>query len=79
MEKLLEKGEKHVIRFLSPENQKVKTVDVIRGESIIDSSLLDDKILIKANGTPTYHFANVVDDHLMKITHVIRGESGCLL
>ena len=74
VEKLLEKGEKHVIRFLSPENQMVKTVDVIRGESIIDSSLLDDKILIKANGTPTYHFANVVDDHLMKITHVIRGE-----
>ncbi len=74
VEKLLEKGEKHVIRFLSPENQKVKTVDIIRGESVIDSSLLDDKILIKANGTPTYHFANVVDDHLMKITHVIRGE-----
>ena len=74
VEKLLEKGEKHVIRFLSPENQKVKTIDVIRGESVIDSSLLDDKILIKANGTPTYHFANVVDDHLMKITHVIRGE-----
>ena len=74
VEKLLEKGEKHVIRFLSPENQKIKTVDLIRGESIIDSSLLDDKILIKANGTPTYHFANVVDDHLMKITHVIRGE-----
>jgi len=74
VEKLLEKGEKHVIRFLSPENQKIKTVDVIRGESVIDSSLLDDKILIKANGTPTYHFANVVDDHLMKITHVIRGE-----
>ena len=74
VEKLLEKGEKHVIRFLSPKNQKVKTVDLIRGESIIDSNLLDDKILIKANGTPTYHFANVVDDHLMKITHVIRGE-----
>ena len=74
VEKLLRKGEKHVIRFLSPENQRVKTVDVIRGESFIDSSLLDDKILMKANGTPTYHFANVVDDHLMKITHVIRGE-----
>ena len=74
VEKLLERGEKHVIRFLSPEKKKVKTVDVIRGESVIDSSLLDDKILIKANGTPTYHFANVVDDHLMKITHVIRGE-----
>ena len=74
VKKLLKKGEKHVIRFLSPEKQKVKTVDVIRGESVIDSSLLDDKILIKTNGTPTYHFANVVDDHLMKITHVIRGE-----
>ena len=74
VEKLLEKGEKHVIRFLSPVNHKVKTVDVIRGESVIDSSLLDDKILMKTNGTPTYHFANVVDDHLMKITHVIRGE-----
>ena len=74
VEKLLEKGEKHVIRFLSPESQKIKTVDLIRGESVIDSSLLDDKILIKANGAPTYHFANVVDDHLMKITHVIRGE-----
>ena len=74
VEELLEKGEKHVIRFLSPENQKIKTADVIRGESVIDSSLLDDKILMKANGTPTYHFANVVDDHLMKITHVIRGE-----
>ena len=74
VKKLLDKGEKYVIRFLSPENQRVKTIDVIRGESVIDSSLLDDKILIKANGTPTYHFANVVDDHLMKITHVIRGE-----
>ena len=74
VEKLLLKGEKHVIRFLSPENQRVKTLDVIRGESVIDSSLLDDKILMKADGTPTYHFANVVDDHLMKITHVIRGE-----
>ena len=74
VEKLLEKGEKHVIRFLSPENQKIKTVDVIRGESVIDSNLMDDKILMKADGTPTYHFANVVDDHLMKITHVIRGE-----
>ena len=74
VKKLIDKGEKYVIRFLSPEKQRVKTIDVIRGESVIDSSLLDDKILIKANGAPTYHFANVVDDHLMKITHVIRGE-----
>ena len=72
--KLLDNGEKHVIRFLSPKGKKIKTVDIIRGETIIDSSLLDDKILMKTDGTPTYHFANVVDDHLMKITHVIRGE-----
>ena len=72
--RLIEKGERHVVRFLSPKNKNVKTVDMIRGESNINSSLLDDKILMKADGTPTYHFANVVDDHSMKITHVIRGE-----
>ena len=71
---LLEKGEKHVVRFLTPKDKTVKTIDLIRGESNINSSLLDDKILMKADGTPTYHFANVVDDHLMEITHVIRGE-----
>jgi len=71
---LLEKGEKHVVRFLAPKDKTVKTIDVIRGGSNINSSLLDDKILMKADGTPTYHFANVVDDHLMEITHVIRGE-----
>ena len=71
---LLEKGEKHVVRFLAPKDNTVKTIDLIRGESNINSSLLDDKILMKADGTPTYHFANVVDDHLMEITHVIRGE-----
>ncbi len=74
VKKMLESGEKHVIRFFCPEGEKIKTVDMIKGESIIDSNLLDDKILVKADGTPTYHFANVVDDHLMKITHVIRGE-----
>ena len=71
---LLKKGKGYVVRFLVPKNKNVKTVDEIRGESNINSSLLDDKILMKADGTPTYHFANVVDDHLMKITHVIRGE-----
>ncbi len=71
---LLKKGKGHVVRFLVPKNKNIKTVDVIRGESNINSSLLDDKVLMKADGTPTYHFANVVDDHLMKITHVIRGE-----
>ena len=71
---LLKKGKGHVVRFLVPKNKNIKTIDVIRGKSNINSSLLDDKILMKADGTPTYHFANVVDDHLMKITHVIRGE-----
>ena len=71
---MLKKGEGYVVRFLVPKNKKISTVDVIRGESNINSSLLDDKVLMKADGTPTYHFANVVDDHLMKITHVIRGE-----
>ena len=74
VEDLLKKGKGHVVRFLVPKNKNIKTVDVIRGESNINSSLLDDKVLMKADGTPTYHFANVVDDHLMKITHVIRGE-----
>ena len=63
-----------MIRFLVPKNKTITTTDIIRGESSIDSKTLDDKILMKADGTPTYHFANVVDDHLMKITHVIRGE-----
>ena len=74
VKKKLENKEGYVIRFLSPENRTVKTVDLIRGVSSIDSSLLDDKILLKTDNSPTYHFANVVDDHLMKISHVIRGE-----
>lgn len=64
----------YVVRFKSPENQTIKTTDLIRGVVEVKSSLLDDKILYKSDGTPTYHLANVVDDHLMKISHVIRGE-----
>ena len=67
-------GDKYVVRFLSPENGEIKTLDLIRGKSTIDCKTLDDKVLLKADGTPTYHFANVVDDHTMGITHVIRGE-----
>jgi glutamyl-tRNA synthetase len=51
--------------------------DKIRGEVTFDSTELDDKILLKADGFPTYHLANVIDDHLMEITDVIRGENGC--
>jgi len=67
-------GEKYVIRFKSPENETLLLHDIIRGEIKIDTSVLDDKILFKSDGMPTYHLANIVDDHLMEISHVIRGE-----
>ena len=74
VEESLQNEEKFVVRFKTPKNKIIKTCDIIRGLSSIDSSLLDDKILMKADGMPTYHFANVVDDKEMEITHVIRGE-----
>ena len=74
VQKKIENKVKHVVRFRCPSKSEVKTHDIIRGKSSIDTSLLDDKILVKADGMPTYHFANVVDDYLMGITHVIRGE-----
>lgn len=67
-------GKPYVIRFKVPENEIVHLDDLIRGEIQIDSNTLDDKVLYKSDGMPTYHMANIVDDHLMKITHVIRGE-----
>ncbi|MCK0161220.1 glutamate--tRNA ligase [Allomuricauda sp. F6463D] len=70
----LNAGEPYVIRFKSPENEEIHLNDIIRGQISIDSSTLDDKVLFKSDGMPTYHLANIVDDHLMKITHVIRGE-----
>tara|TARA_B100000989_G_scaffold226075_1_gene173288 strand:+ start:1160 stop:2656 length:1497 start_codon:yes stop_codon:yes gene_type:complete len=71
---MINRGNAYVIRFLCPRNKSVITNDLIRGAGNIDSSLIDDKVLIKADGMPTYHFANVVDDYMMKISHVIRGE-----
>lgn len=71
--KLLEEHS-FVVRFKSPADQQVHLEDIIRGQIVIDSNLLDDKILFKSDGYPTYHLANVVDDHLMEISHVIRGE-----
>ncbi len=70
----IENGEKYVIRFKMPDNEDVKVYDIIRGKVVVSSSLLDDKVLFKSDGMPTYHLANIVDDHLMKISHVIRGE-----
>ncbi|WP_108808246.1 glutamate--tRNA ligase [Aquimarina spinulae] len=67
-------GESYVIRFKSPKDEILHLTDEIRGDISIDTNVLDDKILFKSDGMPTYHLANIVDDHLMKITHVIRGE-----
>ncbi len=70
----LNSGEPYVVRFLSPENRTLQLTDIIRGTIEIDSNTLDDKVLFKSDGMPTYHLANIVDDHLMEISHVIRGE-----
>lgn len=67
-------GEDYVIRFKSPKDQTLHLKDIIRGDIQIDTNILDDKVLFKSDGMPTYHLANIVDDHLMEITHVIRGE-----
>ena len=67
-------GENYVIRFKTPQDELLRMEDEIRGNIKIDTNTLDDKILFKGDGMPTYHLANIVDDHLMEITHVIRGE-----
>lgn len=72
--KRLENGDKYVVRFKTPTDIKLRLQDLIRGQIIIDTNTLDDKILFKSDGMPTYHLANVVDDYLMEISHVIRGE-----
>jgi glutamyl-tRNA synthetase len=67
-------GADYVIRFKTPVNEILELKDIIRGDIKFDSNLLDDKVLFKSDGMPTYHLANIVDDHLMETTHVIRGE-----
>jgi glutamyl-tRNA synthetase len=67
-------GEPYVIRFMIPENEVLVFRDLIRGEISVNTNTLDDKVLFKSDGMPTYHLANIVDDHLMEISHVIRGE-----
>ncbi len=71
---LLEAGANHVIRIKIPEKETVTFTDMIRGEVRFDTSTVDDKVLLKADGMPTYHLAVVVDDHLMQISHAFRGE-----
>jgi glutamyl-tRNA synthetase len=70
----LEKGEAYVIRYRMPVNEEIHCDDLIRGHIVVNSLTLDDKVLFKSDGMPTYHLAHVVDDHIMEITHVIRGE-----
>jgi glutamyl-tRNA synthetase len=67
-------GEPYVIRYRMPEDEEIHFSDLIRGDMVVNTSTLDDKVLFKSDGMPTYHLANIVDDHLMEITHVIRGE-----
>jgi len=74
VKELLAKGSPYTIRVKIPRKEEIRFHDIIRGWMVVHSSTLDDKVLIKSNGIPTYHMANVVDDHLMEISHVIRGE-----
>lgn len=71
---LIESGTPYVIRLKVPRKEEVRLNDLIRGWVMVHSSQIDDKVLMKSDGMPTYHLANVVDDYLMKISHVIRGE-----
>ena len=74
VKKRLDVGEQYVIRIKMPRNEEVRVTDLIRGIVVVNTSQLDDKVLFKSDGMPTYHLANVVDDYLMKISYVIRGE-----
>ena len=70
---LIKEGE-YVVRFKTPEEEVITFTDAIRGDISVSTRDIDDKILFKSDGMPTYHLANVVDDHLMEISHVVRGE-----
>ena len=73
-EKRIANGEDFVIRFKTPVDETLHLKDIIRGDIQFETNLLDDKVLFKSDGMPTYHLANIVDDHLMETSHVIRGE-----
>ncbi len=74
VQRRLESGEPYVVRFKFPADTEITVHDLIRGDVTMNSNLLDDKVLFKSDGMPTYHLANIVDDHTMHISHVIRGE-----
>ena len=72
--KKINEGEPYVIRMKMPRNRDVRFEDLIRGWVVVNTNNIDDKVLFKSDGMPTYHLANIVDDHTMEISHVIRGE-----
>lgn len=74
VKKLLESGAKYVIRLKVPRNEEIRFHDIIRGWVVVNSSQVDDKVLLKSDGMPTYHLAHIVDDIEMKISHAVRGE-----
>jgi len=74
VQKRLEEQQPHVVRIKVPRNEEIRFYDIIRGWVVFNSSQIDDKVIFKGDGMPTYHMANIVDDYLMQITHVIRGE-----
>lgn len=74
VDELLANNAPYVIRMKMPRNRDIRFEDIIRGWVVVNTNNLDDKVLFKSDGMPTYHLANIVDDHLMKISHVIRGE-----
>ncbi|QBO58187.1 glutamate--tRNA ligase [Chryseobacterium salivictor] len=74
VQKLTDEKVPYVVRFKMPVDRVLNLEDIIRGKSSVNTNTLDDKVLVKNDGMPTYHFANIVDDHEMEISHVIRGE-----
>lgn len=74
VQELLESKTPFVVRFKMPFDRVLNLEDIIRGKFSVNTNTLDDKVLVKNDGMPTYHFANIIDDHEMKISHVIRGE-----
>lgn len=67
-------GEEYVVRLKLPKNRDISFTDLVRGDITINTDDIDDQVLLKSDGYPTYHMAVVVDDHLMKVTHIVRGE-----
>jgi glutamyl-tRNA synthetase len=74
VQKLIGEGIPYVVRLKVPRNEEIRFHDLIRGWVVVNSSQIDDKVLLKSDGMPTYHLAHIVDDHLMEITHAVRGE-----